>query len=116
MATRRVAAARPGMSFDVKRDSAGDEFGFASDLENGFVGTAALGVPEIAIALTVVVLGKAGFNQLKSRLFGSLKETLLPDQVSRLRYHAGLFLLLIPILFGWLSPYLYESASDLMEH
>lgn len=75
-----------------------------------------LGVPEIAILLTVVVLGKEGFNHLKSRLFGSLKETLFPDKVSRLRYRFGLVLFLIPVLFGWVSPYLYEWVPDLMRN
>jgi len=75
-----------------------------------------LGVPEIAILLTIVVLGRAGFNALKSRLFGSLKDTLFPDTVSRRRYHAGLILFLIPILFGWLSPYVYASVPELMRH
>jgi hypothetical protein len=75
-----------------------------------------LGVPEIAILLAIVVLGRAGFDALKSRLFGSLKDTLFPDTVSRRRYHAGLILFLIPVLFGWLSPYLYESIPQLMRH
>ncbi|MGI9455029.1 MAG: hypothetical protein ACR2NU_00620 [Aeoliella sp.] len=75
-----------------------------------------MGVPEIAILLAVVILGKAGFNALKSRLLGSLKSILLPSVVSRRRYYFGLVLFLIPILFGWVSPYLYVSVPELMRH
>lgn len=75
-----------------------------------------LGVPEIAILLTIVVLGRVGFNALKSRLFGSVKDTLFPDTVSRRRYRAGMILFLVPVVFGWLSPYFYESLPELMIH
>ncbi len=75
-----------------------------------------LGVPEIAILLAIVVLGKAGFNALEARLFGSLKDKLFPEFVSRRRYYLGLFLFLIPVLVGWLSPYLYEGVPDLIRY
>lgn len=74
------------------------------------------GVPEIAILLAIVVLGKSGFVELKSRLFGSLKATLFPEYVSRRRYYVGLVLFLFPVLCGWMSPYVYQGAPDLMRH
>jgi Ca2+/H+ antiporter len=75
-----------------------------------------LGIPEIAILITIVVLGKSGFNHLKSRIFGSLKETLFPESVSRQRYYFGLVLFLVPLLFGWMSPYVYQGVPDLVRH
>ncbi len=72
-----------------------------------------LGIPEIAIFVSVVILGKAGFEALKSRLLGSLKGSLMPSSVSRRRYYAGLVVFLIPVLFGWLSPYFFESTPAL---
>lgn len=75
-----------------------------------------LGIPEIAILLAIVVLGKAGFIALKSRLFGSLKATLFPENVSSRRYYFGLVLFLVPVLFGWMSPYVYQGVPDLMRH
>ena len=75
-----------------------------------------LGIPEIAILLAIVVLGKAGFNRLRASLFGSLKKTLFPENVSRPRYYFGLALFLVPLLFGWLSPYLYQGVPDLVRH
>ena len=75
-----------------------------------------LGVPEIAIVLTVVILGKPGFDALKSWLFGSMKDVLLPSKVSLRRYYFGLTLLLIPFFFGWASPYLFVTLPDLTRH
>ena len=75
-----------------------------------------LGIPEIAILLAIAVLGRAGFNRLRARIFGSLKDTLLPECVSRTRYYFGLALFLISLLFGWLSPYVYEGVPDLVRH
>ncbi len=83
--------------------------------KTGLSGLLMLGVPEIAILLSIVVLGKPGFDALKSRLFGSLKDKLFPDTVSRRRYYLGLALFLVPVLVGWLSPYLYETVPDLSQ-
>ena len=75
-----------------------------------------LGVPELAILASVVVLGKAGFNELKSWLFGLFKRTFIPSKVSRRRYYVGLILLLIPVLLGWTSPYLFQVVPDLTRY
>ena len=88
----------------------------AATWKTALSGVLLLGVPEIAILLAIVVLGREGFNALKSRLFGSAKSILFPDRVSIRRYYAGLVLFSIPILFGWLSPYFYESLPALMHH
>ena len=71
------------------------------------------GIPELAILLTVVVLGKAGFDELKARIWKIVHRTVRPGDVSRVRYYSGLALFLIPILTGWISPYLYESVPSL---
>ena len=74
------------------------------------------GIPELGTLLAVVVLGKAGFNALKSWIFGWVGRTLLPDKVSRPRYYIGLVLFLIPFFIGWVSPYLFEVMPDLTNH
>jgi hypothetical protein len=74
------------------------------------------GIPEIATLLAVVILGKAGFNAIKSRVFGWLGRTLLPSEVSRPRYYTGLVLFLIPFFVGWVSPYLFEVVPGLTQH
>ena len=53
----------------------------------------------------IAVMGKAGFNYLKGRLFSLFKKVAPPDVVSRTRYRIGLVMFSLPILFGWLVPY-----------
>jgi hypothetical protein len=66
-----------------------------------------VGVPELAMVLAVAVLGKAGFNYLKLVLFRFLgKYFAPPETVSQIRYRIGLVLFSVPLLFGWLAPYL----------
>lgn len=92
----------------------------ASSLSDGWKtalsGLMLFGIPEFSTLLAVVVLGKAGFNALKSRIFGWLGRTLLPSEVSRPRYYAGLVLFLIPFFIGWVSPYVFDVMPELIQH
>ena len=66
-----------------------------------------VGVPELAMIVAVAVMGKAGFNYLKKLLLGFLgKHFAPPETVSLIRYRIGLVLFTIPLLFGWLAPYI----------
>lgn len=71
----------------------------------GISGLLALGIPELLWLAAIAVMGKAGFNYIKGRFFRLFKKVAPPDVVSRTRYRFGLFLFLLPILFGWLVPY-----------
>ncbi len=92
----------------------------ASSLSDGWKtalsGLMLFGVPELSTLLAVVVLGKAGFVALKSRIFGWVGRTLLPSEVSRPRYYVGLVLFLIPFFIGWISPYVLEVMPELIQH
>ena len=68
-------------------------------------GALMLGVPELLWMVAVAVMGKAGFDYIKTRVFGFLKQHAMPRTVSRTRYRIGLALFLLPLLFGWLAPY-----------
>ena len=68
-------------------------------------GALAVGIPEVFSIVAIAIMGKAGFNYLKASLFAFLKKYGPPDQVSRTRYHIGLAMFLLPLLFGWLAPY-----------
>jgi len=68
-------------------------------------GALAVGIPEVFSIVAIAIMGKAGFNYLKARIFGFLKKHGPPDRVSRTRYHIGLAMFLLPLLFGWLAPY-----------
>ena len=62
-----------------------------------------LGLPEVFMLIAVAILGKQGFDYLKSHLWQAVRPA---DKVSAMRYRIGLVLFFTPILFGWLSPYL----------
>lgn len=75
--------------------------GFKSALS----GLLLLGIPELAIFASIAILGKPGFTWLKGRLFAVLKRAAPADRVSRRRYQIGLALFCLPLLIGWLAPY-----------
>ena len=81
----------------------------ASDLSTKWkavlTGALALGVPEVFSIVAIAIMGKSGFNYMKERIFGFLKKHGPPDVISRGRYRIGLVMFTLPVLFGWLGPY-----------
>ena len=71
----------------------------------GISGALAVGIPEIFSMVAVAIMGKPGFDHIKSRFFAFLKKHGPADKVSPARYHIGLVMFGLPILFGWLAPY-----------
>jgi hypothetical protein len=71
---------------------------------------------EILGVAAVAVMGKSGFAFMKKRVFGFLKQHGPPQKVSRGRYHIGLVLFCVPLLFAWLSPYISRWVSGLLSH
>lgn len=65
---------------------------------------------EVIGLVSVAVMGKEGFDYIKSRIFGFFKRYGPPDGVSRSRYTIGLVMFTLPIVFGWVAPY----AADLI--
>ena len=66
-----------------------------------------VGVPELAMLIAAAVMGKDGFTYLKRVLFGFLgKYFAPPETVSLIRYRIGLVLFSIPLLMGWIAPYI----------
>jgi hypothetical protein len=68
-------------------------------------GALAFGIPEVFSIVAIAIMGKSGFNYIKERIFGFLKRHSPPDVVSRTRYRIGLVMFVLPLLFGWLGPY-----------
>jgi len=79
-------------------------------------GALAVGIPEIGTILAVAIMGKSGFNMMKSRIFDFLKKHGPPDRVSLARYRIGLVMFIIPALFGWISPYLQNLIPRFEEN
>jgi hypothetical protein len=59
-----------------------------------------LGAPEIFSVISIVFLGKTGFNFIKSKIFYFLKQAVPRGEVSRMRYKLGLFMLLFHAIYA----------------
>ena len=79
-------------------------------------GALAAGIPEIGAILAIAIMGKSGFNTMKTRIFSFLKKHGPPDRVSLTRYRIGLVMFVIPLLFGWLAPYLQNLIPQYEEN
>lgn len=75
-------------------------------LKSAVSGLLALGIPEVFMIIGIAILGKEGYQFLKEMLFGFLKHFAPPDFVSPLRYRIGLVMFILPIIIGWVGPYL----------
>lgn len=88
----------------------------ASGLSTGWKtiisGALAVGIPEVFSLAAIAIMGKEGFAYLKGRVFGFLKRHGPPDQVGRTRYHIGLVMFGLPLLFGWLGPYVAHRIPE----
>ena len=74
------------------------------------VGAEVLGVAAVA------VMGKSGFAFIKNRVFAFLKQHGPPQKVSRGRYNIGLVIFCVPLLFGWLLPYISRWIPGLLSY
>jgi hypothetical protein len=63
-------------------------------------GALLFGVPEVFSLLSIALLGRDGFNLIKSQAFALIKRAAPSSPVSRLRYRVGLFLLLPHVLYA----------------
>ena len=72
-------------------------FGLATGRTVGVIAVI-LAAGEIISASSIFLLGKAGFNELKSRLFGALKRTLPGEPVSQRRHRVGAALLALHVV------------------
>jgi hypothetical protein len=79
-------------------------------------GALAVGIPEIGTILAIAIMGKPGFDMMKNRIFGFLKKHGPADRVSPTRYRIGLVMFVMPLLFGWLSPYLQGLVPQIDAH
>jgi hypothetical protein len=79
--------------------------GLATQWKAVIAGALAVGIPEVFSIVAIAIMGKSGFNYIKQRIFSFLKKHGPPDVVSRTRYRIGLVMFTLPVLFGWLGPY-----------
>ena len=75
-----------------------------------------LGIPELFMLAAAAILGKAGFDYLKGKLWSFLRDYAPRDTVSHTRYRIGLAMFLLPLIFGWLTPYVLPVIPDFETH
>jgi hypothetical protein len=79
-------------------------------------GALAVGIPEVFSIVAIAIMGKSGFNFLKERFFALIKKYGPPDRVNPVRYRIGLVMFVLPILFGWLAPYVSRYIPGYEAH
>jgi hypothetical protein len=72
------------------------------------VSGALLAGSEVLGIVAVADLGKSGYAYIKNHVFGFLKQYGPPAEVGRTRYTIGLMMFSVPIVFGWLAPYVVD--------
>ena len=80
--------------------------GLNTEWKTALSGLLALGIPELGAIIAVAIMGKPGFEMIKSRLLARLKHLRPVESVSLTRYRIGLVMFCLPLLYGWLEPYL----------
>jgi hypothetical protein len=84
-------------------------------LKSAVSGLLALGIPEVFMIIGVAIVGKAGYQYLKVKMFRYLKRFAPPDFVSPIRYRIGLIMFGLPIVIGWAGPYLFDFIPGLYD-
>ena len=79
-------------------------------------GLLVLGIPELLWLAAAAIMGKSGFDYLKGKAFGFLRRYAPADIVSPTRYRVGLALFLLPLLWGWLTPYVSGMIAVYEQH
>jgi hypothetical protein len=73
-------------------------------------------INKILLLAAVGLLGKSGFNYVKSVALGVIGRYAPAQTVGPTRYRIGLVLFVIPVLYGWLSPYLAGVMPAIVTH
>jgi hypothetical protein len=87
------------------------QLNISASLKTIISGLLVFGVPEIGMLLAVAILGKDGFNYLKSLLFFWLKQAVTSTNVGRTRYRIGITLFSATFIIGFLLPYINYFSS-----
>jgi hypothetical protein len=68
-------------------------------------GLLAFGIPEVFMIVAVAIMGKSGYQYLKTNAL-KLLTIISPQKVSRTRHLIGSLFFAIPLILGFLQPYL----------
>jgi len=90
--------------------------GLSAGVKSVLSGFLALGIPELFMLIAVGILGKEGFQYLKTKFFGWFRKYGPPDTVSKTRYIVGLILFSSSIMQGLVLPYIWKHVSIIEEN
>ena len=79
-------------------------------------GVLLIGAPEVFSVVSIVILGKAGFEYIKSKAFSFIKRAVPQGPVSRFRYRVGLTMLLLHVIFANLIFYVPDLITGYGEN
>jgi hypothetical protein len=74
-----------------------------------------IGAPEIFTILSIIILGKSGFDFIKRKVFAFFRKAAPSGEVSRIRYKAGLLMLLLHVIYAnfiFYAPELIPGYSE----
>lgn len=74
-------------------------------------GLLVVGIPEIFSLVAVGILGKDGFASLKRKIRRSLEPLTPAEEVGPTRHRVGVAMFIVPLVFGWATPYLTAWVS-----
>jgi hypothetical protein len=89
--------------------------GLSTEVKATLSGALVVGIPQLFSLTAIAFMGRSGFNYIRGKLFGLLRRAGPPPTVSRTRYRIGLVLFTVPLLFGWLGPYLADHIPGYAE-
>ena len=69
-------------------------------------------VPELCLLTAIAIWGKPGYVYIKGKVFALFRRALPPDTVSPVRYRIGLVMFTVPLVFGWITPYLTAATGE----
>ena len=73
-------------------------------------------VAELMMLTGAAIAGKEGFTFIKQKVFRIFAPFAPPKKVGRTRYTIGLVMFVVPLLFGWASPYFGHHIPGFQQH
>jgi uncharacterized membrane protein len=74
------------------------------------------GIPEIFALIAVAIMGKSGYEYLKIRLMNFLHRYGPAERVGIARHRVGICMFVLPLLIGFLSPYVGDMLPWYAEY
>jgi hypothetical protein len=86
----------------------------STDWKDALTALTLVGVPQALTLLTIIILGRAGFRELRSLVSARMKHYVFPEYVSRPRFYLGLLMFLAPLVIGPVFSY-FEDVVPMAE-